>query len=171
MSSAPRGARRPLYCQHPPIPTRTAPACAPRTSWGSGSCRRTRRQQHGLWAARAPTRVARMGTVRAEAAVSRLEANRRQTSAALRVCGRQCDGDPGAVAASARTGSHRQVARERVERRQIAAHLRPDSATRERMQRARGASDARAARRRLSWRVGRCRRCTHTHTLLTCPPR
>jgi hypothetical protein len=146
-----------------PIPTRTAPMRAPRTCWGPGRCRRTRRQQRGIGAARAPTRAARTGTVRAGAAVRGLDANQRSDA---RVGGNMM----GTQAASASTDSQQQGARERVERRPIGAQLRPDSATRERTQCARGASDARCARWRLRWRVGRGRRChgrCTQHTLLT----
>eukprot|EP00966_Prymnesium_polylepis_P222884 5156080-Prymnesium_polylepis.1 len=73
---APSRASSALSTLPAPALTQTAPPRAPRTSSGPGRCRRNRRQQRGTWAARAPTRAARMETVRAEAAVSGLEANR-----------------------------------------------------------------------------------------------
>eukprot|EP00966_Prymnesium_polylepis_P259035 5983055-Prymnesium_polylepis.1 len=75
----------------------------------------------------------------------------RRKSAQRHACGRQYDGDPGAVAASASTDSPSSNARERVGRQQIGAQSRSDSATRERMHRPRRASDTRSARRRLGW--------------------
>ena len=86
-------------------------------------------------------------------------------SAQRRACGRQYDGDPGVVAASASTDSTAACARERVGRKLIGLHRAPDSAACERMHGRARCQSARAARRRLRWRVGGCRRCT-LHSLL-----
>jgi hypothetical protein len=77
----------------------------------------------------------------------------RRKLAQRRACGRQCDGDPGAVASSASTDSKAAGARARVERELIGLHDAPDSAACERMRGRARCKSASAARRHLRWRV------------------
>eukprot|EP00966_Prymnesium_polylepis_P094956 2198873-Prymnesium_polylepis.1 len=127
-----------------PVPKRTAPARTPRTCWGPGRCRRTRRQQRGTGAPRVPTRAARLETVRAGAVVRRLNTNQRSDA---RAGGNLWRGDPGAVAASASTASKVAAARERVGREQIGLHDHTDSAACGRMRGRARCQSARVARR------------------------